>query len=247
MSQYHNPPIAEAICEFRFSQETKWDLTIPGLVYDKIKTEFPIKESKVDQQIEIKTDDKGGIQQNLKNSGSKAIFLAENRLSLIQVGQNLLSVNLLKPYPGWTAFRPKIRLAYDVINTVTEIKGIDRMALVYIDKIEIPGTTIEMEEYFKFYPHLSKDLPQTHSSFFVGCDFPYKNERDICKLQLSPALADKKNHIAFLMMTEYFLVKKNAIPPERALEWMDEAHTIVRDLFRGAITEKLENIFGRVE
>jgi uncharacterized protein (TIGR04255 family) len=245
MSQYRNPPIAEAICEFRFSQETKWEPNIHGLIYDKVKDQFPIKESRLDQQIEIKAD-ATGVQQNIKNTGQKTLFFANDRLSLIQVGQNLLSINCLKPYPGWSKFKPKIQFAYEIINSVTEIKGIDRMALVYIDKIEIPGETIEMEEYFKFYPHLSNELPQAHSSFFVGCDFPYNNERDICKLQLSSALPDKKENAAFLLTTEYFLAKKNAIDPENALDWMEESHKVVKGLFRGCITEKLEDIFGRV-
>ncbi|QMS90513.1 hypothetical protein HUN01_24125 [Nostoc edaphicum CCNP1411] len=35
--QYPNPPIEEAVCEFRFAPDPAWNLTIPGLFYEKIK------------------------------------------------------------------------------------------------------------------------------------------------------------------------------------------------------------------
>ncbi|MGQ0654564.1 MAG: TIGR04255 family protein [Betaproteobacteria bacterium] len=39
--KYKNPPIIEAICEFRFSETSPWDLTIPGLIYELVKDKFP--------------------------------------------------------------------------------------------------------------------------------------------------------------------------------------------------------------
>jgi uncharacterized protein (TIGR04255 family) len=41
--KYEKPPIIEAVCEFRFSGKSKWDLTIPGLIYDSVKDEYPQK------------------------------------------------------------------------------------------------------------------------------------------------------------------------------------------------------------
>lgn len=35
--QYRNLPIEEAVCEFRFAPGSAWNLTVPGLFYEKIK------------------------------------------------------------------------------------------------------------------------------------------------------------------------------------------------------------------
>jgi uncharacterized protein (TIGR04255 family) len=245
MSQYRNPPIVEAICEFRFSHDTKWDPTITGLLYEKLKKEFPIKESRLEQEIQIKGDQKGIKHRIIPTQ--KAVFLKENRLSLVQIGQNLLAINCLKPYPGWDAFRPQIKQAYDAISEITEITGIDRIALVYIDKMDIPEKQIDMKDYFKFYPQLGGELPQTHNNFVIGCDFPYNKNRDICKLQLTSALPEKKENLAFLLTTEYFLARKKSIPPAEAMDWINEAHTVLKGMFKGCITEKMENIFGRID
>lgn len=243
--KYKNPPIVEAISEFRFSKETPWDPTIPGSVYERIKEHFPVKENKIEQQLSLKAD-ASGLSQNFSTT-PRAVMLSKDKASLVQVGQRLISINHLKPYAGWENFRPKIELAYDTICEVTEIKGIDRLALVYVDRIEIPGDNIEMGEYYKFYPYLGSGLPQTHANFSVACAFPYHDERDFCKLQLTAAMPTKKDHLATLLTTEYFLMKKKSVSPDNAIEWMEQAHTKVRELFKGCITEKLENIFERID
>ncbi|MGV8088032.1 MAG: TIGR04255 family protein [Methanomicrobiales archaeon] len=244
MTQYRNPPIIEAICEFRFSPETKWDPTIPGLVYEKLKSGFPLRESRIEQEIEMRVDDKG-LKHHIKPS-QRAVILSENRKSLVQIGERILAINHLKPYPGWDNFRPKIHWAFEALKEATDIVGIDRIALVYIDKIEIPGKTVTMEEYFEFLPHLGSKLPQNYSSFIVGCEFPFNDKRDICKLQLTSAIPDNPKYSAFILTTEYFVPHKKAISPENALNWVEDAHTIVRDQFKGCITPKLEELFVTV-
>lgn len=244
--KFRNPPIVEAICEFRFSQDTKFDPTIPGLLYEKLNREFPIKESKFDQEIEIKADEKG-VRHWLKNPNLLAVFLSDDRKSLIQVGTNKLSIHHLKPYPGWEYFRPKIQMAFDAYNSIATIKGIDRIALVYIDKIEIPGNKINLKKYFNFMPFLGEGFTVPYTDFIVGCDFPYNDKRDICKLQLNSAMPDSKTNSACLLTTEYFLAKKKVVTKEKALEWVENAHTIVHGTFSNCITEELENLFERIE
>jgi len=244
MNLYRNPPIVEAICEFRFSQDTRWDPTIPGLLYDKIRIQFPNKESRVAQEIQFNVD-KEGLQHMVNNPNQMAVFLAPDRKSLVQIGPNRLSIHHLKPYPGWENFLPKIKQTYEVLSAITEIKGIDRLALMYIDKIEIPGKNVDMKQYFNFMPHLGERFSQPFTNFIVGCDFPYKDKRDICKLQLTSALPENKANVAFVMTTEYFLAQPKVISKDAALGWVEEAHTVVHNTFKNCITEKLEDLFGR--
>ena len=40
--RYRNPPIEEALCEFRFKPGRDWDLTIPGKLQAAIGEEYMI-------------------------------------------------------------------------------------------------------------------------------------------------------------------------------------------------------------
>ena len=41
--RYKNPPIEEALVEFRFAPGQEWDLTIPGKLHEKVKDSYPGK------------------------------------------------------------------------------------------------------------------------------------------------------------------------------------------------------------
>jgi uncharacterized protein (TIGR04255 family) len=38
--KYRSPPLVEALCEFRLTPDTPWDMTIPGLFYETVKHAF---------------------------------------------------------------------------------------------------------------------------------------------------------------------------------------------------------------
>ncbi|MGC8838175.1 MAG: hypothetical protein ACP5UM_07135 [Anaerolineae bacterium] len=38
--KYKDPPLMEAVCEFRLAADSPWDLTIPGLIYEKLYAAF---------------------------------------------------------------------------------------------------------------------------------------------------------------------------------------------------------------
>ena len=244
MVSYKNPPIVEAVCEFRFSKNTVWDSHIPSKLYEKIKDEFPNTEKRKEQHLKINTTEKG-IENSHLESTDRCVYLNNERTILIQIAPRMISISCLKPYPSWEVFREKIKLAYDILGELTEINEIDRIGLVYVDKIEIPEKRVELEEYFKFYPHLSNELPQVIGNFIIGCDFVYNEGRDLCRLQLTKAMPEKKENNAFLLTTDYFTAKVNSVKPGDAINWIEDAHIEIKKIFIGCITEKSEDLFNK--
>ena len=51
--KYLNPPIVEAVCEFRFTSDTQWDLAVSGLLYKKIKDDFTNRMKIIIQYVDI--------------------------------------------------------------------------------------------------------------------------------------------------------------------------------------------------
>ncbi|MBR1369584.1 hypothetical protein RJ53_08825 [Methanocalculus chunghsingensis] len=243
MNDYRNPPIVEAVCEFRFSSDTPWEQDLPDRFYDAVKDQFPIRESKKGQSLEIKADNTG-IEGHRVETIEIQVFLAQDRRMLIQLGPRGLSINCLRPYPSWEGFRPLIHQTYETISSLTSVRGLDRIGILYVDKIEIPGEKIRLEDYFTFYPHLGEGLPKDLMNFMVGCDFAYR-DRDVCRLKLTRAMPEKPGNSAYLLTTDYFLARKDTVKPDDACAWVEEAHAAVKSLFKGCITKKLEEIFNQ--
>lgn len=243
--KYNNPKIMEAVCEFKFADDTKWDITIPGLIYEDVRAEFPKKTQRTQQEINISTaqGSSGKMQSQIRKS-EIASFLTNNEKTLINIGPRTLSVNQMKPYLTWADFKSHIEYAFAALNKRVEISSIQRIGLRYINKIDIPGREVDLDNYFEFRPFLGPNLPQSHNNFILGCAFSFIDERDICKVQLRDVVPEDETTLAFLLDIDYYLAKPQSIAPNQSLNWVEQAHSEVEKIFEGCISESLREILG---
>lgn len=239
--KYRNSPIIEAVCEFQFGQDSPWDLAILGLVYEKLRRTFPIRRSAKMLSVGI-SEVKGEFR-----TTDRMHFLRKDEKALVQVGQHLVSINQLKPYTSWQKFLPLIKKGVEAYREVAAPESIHRIGLRYINRIEIPATPIEMEDYFEFRPFIGAKLPQDHGPFMVGIQVVYEDSRDSLKIELSSAHSEKPNVLAATLDLDYFLVKPGAVQLDGVFKWAKVAHARIEDAFEGCITSRLRKIFREVK
>ncbi len=195
--KYRNPPLIEAVIEFRIMPDSPWDLTIHGLIYEKIKKTFPHKEQRLIQEVDINQGPKG-IEQEVRFS-ERSFFFTNDKRMFVQIGPHLLAINCLKPYPSWSEFRPRIEEAFNALVTSIDIKGFARIGHRAINRVEVPVLPLNLDDFFEFRPFLGTRLPQDMRSFIIGCVLPFFEDRDLCKVQLTNAVAETSSHSAFLL------------------------------------------------
>lgn len=237
MTDLQHSLIQEAVCEFRFAKDTEWNGDLPSVLYNKLKDEFPEKKQKITHKFEFRTN-KNEIGSQKIDPVTNNVFLSKNGKILIQIYPRMISVNCLRPYPSWELFSQKIDLVYSSLQEIIEIEKIDRIGLLYVYKIEIEEETLNLGDYFNFYPHLSPELPQVIENFIVGCEFTYKNGAELLKLDLGRTFPSKKDSKAFLLREEYYTAPARSIQSADAIDWIENAHHELKKLFNGCITEK---------
>jgi len=241
--KYAKPPIVEAVCEFRLTPETRWDLTVPGLLYERLKGSFPQKEQRMIPEVEL-IQGPEGLQQQIRTSERIMLFTKDKKM-LVQVGPRLLAINVLKPYPHWEGFKPRIEMAWQSLQAAIEVQGLERIGLRYINHIELPAQSVELAEYFEFYLSVGQRLPQQMVSFLAGAEFSYADDRDHCRVQLTP-IPGSGGKSLFMLDIDYFLARARAVEVVDALAWVEEAHDRVKEVFEGCITDKLRAMFEEV-
>ena len=237
---YPDPPVVEAVCEFIFSSDTPWDSTVPGLLYEKIKQDYPIKETRNRQSI----DTSRGNKQQIEVVEGIA-FISADRNSQILTVPRIVAIVYTKPYPSWDIFFKRIKEIYKYINDIQPITNIDRIGLMYVDKIIIPSQepTLDLEEYFNFRPELGENSPFEMINFSLDCTLTFNDNRDICRVSLRDAMAKDKTESVFILSTDYSIAMPKTIEPSSAIEWIDSAHTSLIEVFESSITEKTRDIF----
>jgi uncharacterized protein (TIGR04255 family) len=245
VKKYANSPIVEAVCEFRFTKDTKWDQTIPGLFYEKVKSEFPNKKENVVRNIEIMSGPEDKVEHKI-NSITQIQFLREDGKEFFQLGQNSLSVHKLKPYVSWEDFKPAIEKGCNALVETIETVGIERIGLRYINQIDIPSNTpVKLEDFFEYRPFFGENLPKEMKSFLVGCMLPFNGERDLCNLKFSSG-GSPQGDSRFMLDFDYSLAKPNSVRFEDGMDWIEQAHANLDVLFEGCITDKLRELFGEI-
>ena len=242
--KYKSSPIIEAICQFQFEPDTSWDLTIPGLVYEKVQHTFPERNQVA--QINI------GFTVNAGNIGPQIgtspliQFLRKDGNALIQVGQHFLSINQLKPYTSWQDFLPLIEEGLQAYRETAHPKKLQRVALQYINRIEFEHS-VKLEDYLNFYPYLGKDLPQTHGAFVVGVQIPYEDLRDLMNLQLITTTSESPTATTLLLDLNYMLVKPEEVAIDDIIKWINQAHSQIENTFEACLTDHLRLGFEEVK
>lgn len=233
--RYPKPPLAEAVCEIRFDPTREWDWTVPGLLYDKIKHEFP--EKKLQNTIELSLGGQQGSQQ-FKGAVSQMQFLTSDKGTMVQVGPDVLSVRVVAEYPGWEVFSPLIARMADLYRSIADPKAVARIGLRYVNRIVIPGEGFEIPEYFNFYPRIPEVLPQSHGPFVVGVLFGYDEQRDVLNVRLGNV-----EPAGLVLDLDYYLSKPGAVGLDRVSEWVNIAHDRLETMFEACITDKTRNLF----
>ncbi len=237
---YRNPPIIEAVCEFRFEPSQPWDWTVIGLVYDRIKDEFPEKRQRNDIQLAIHAQGAEITQQ------FQMQFWRKDNKALVQVGVDLLTVNLLKPYPNWQTFKDLIVRMLTIYKDITCPKGFRRIGLRYINRIDPPEEKVKIEDYLSTYPIVPSDMPQTYAHWFQRIVIPFERSNGLLVLHAGSIHDEQQQRLAFLLDLDFGTLKGEKVPLDQAMDWLEQAHTMVEQVFESCITDKARMLFEEV-
>jgi uncharacterized protein (TIGR04255 family) len=240
--KYGNPPIVEVVVEFRFVPAELWDLTVPGLVYDRLRGQFPRKRLLKVLESEAAAES-AGIRQEFRLA-DRMQFLREDEKGFVQVGPDLLAVNHLAPYPTWEGFVPLVHDALVAYIGIARPKGLRRIGLRYVNRIVIPANPVELADYLNFRPFIGPGLPQRMSGFILGVQTPYDDGRDILRLQLTTDEPGALDSVVVLLDMDYFMARPEAVLLSKALEWIATAHSRVQEAFEACINDRLRTLFS---
>jgi len=241
---YPTPPIMEALCELRFQPGQPWDWTVPGLFYGHVREDFPVKTQQ--NVMEMSMEAKGGevVTPTVKGGIARMQFHSEDKLRQMGVGPDLLSVHVLRPYPGLEVFRQLIDRAFRVYQDVAAPVGVKRIGVRYINRVDIPQDTIELADYFVEPPRIPESLPQAMNAFVsrieVACD-------DNTRLLLTLASTDSGQPglmSALLDLDVIFNAGDEALPLDEALKKVEHLRGLERDAFEALITDKTRELFN---
>ena len=100
--------------------------------------------------------------------GIRGYFLkSADDKTIVQFRVDGFTVNRLRPYNSWEELFPQAMELWDLYCTISKPEVITRLAVRYINRIELPSDPFTFEEYLRAAPIVPPELPQDVSSFLT--------------------------------------------------------------------------------
>jgi uncharacterized protein (TIGR04255 family) len=240
--RYKNPPIEEALVEFRMVPGQDWDLTIPGKLHERVKASYqgkPRQQKLFQASVQAVHGEPTGL---AMHEGVVRVQLVDSDgRKLLSLGADVLSVNVLKPYDSWENFKPRIDDALRAYVDVSGAEKVSRIGVRYINKVVLEGTDIDLPKYFLCGPSVPPGLPRRVGGFLNRAEHVFE---DGVKVLVTFASIDAgENKSAFLLDLD--VVWEGAVPLDTnaALEKVDDLHEREGIAFEALITDETRAIF----
>jgi uncharacterized protein (TIGR04255 family) len=240
--KYKNPPIVEALCEFRFEPREAWNLTVPGLVFQALREVYD------GQPKERRTFEAGikleGPDISVRHAVAAVQVPDKNNTKLLSIGPDVLSIHVMRPYPNWEGFKPLIESGLKAYAEVTKPAGIRRIGVRYINRLEYPIPALGPEALVESYPAVHEPAEQELHGFISRVEMTYKNRPFRLVRTFASARAEKEDHGSLLLDLDAIGTwEGQVLSVEQSMPVVDELRDVERAAFEAFITDKARELF----
>lgn len=245
--RYKNPPIEEALCEFRFQSDQDWDPTIPGKIHIELSDEY-VRKPKEHRGLGWEWN---AQERHLKlNEGlARVHFRSDDGTRMIGVGPNVLSTHMLRPYhnptlpdiSGWGEFRKRIEQALDVYWKTLQPSGVHRVGVRYINKILVPRSGLAAGDYLRCALPQVGDLPTNLNSSVSRAEYNYADGIRLILSQRSTEVPENQNE--YLLDIDVIWEGQESVSQEEAMKLAGDLRARERMVFESVITDKARELF----
>ncbi|MBC8507632.1 MAG: TIGR04255 family protein [Chloroflexi bacterium] len=231
-----NPPLVEALCEFRFAEDSAWDWVLPGQLYEIIRADFPKRAQIQGFGMQVQALPKAKPVASVHPAPERVQFIRSDDSAMVQVGFNLLAINQLRPYSSWTEFSALIMQIYEEYCSIAGETSFNRIGLRYINHLV---ATENIADTLTVTPPLAGQLTRPLRSFFQRYDLQY-DEPDGILVHQTGTLQNEENQPVFVLDIDFGSTSvQDLSTPELVRHWLDQAHDRVYEAFAASLSESL--------
>ena len=239
---YKKPPIIEAVIEIRFADSIN-DQQLEKLI-SKQKSKFNIQKiEEVELKISPQAEASAHAETKTNLVGYKLISNTDTS-NIVQVKNNAISVSRLPPYEGWPALLDDLKKYYSWY-TNKKFKPLNRIGVRYINRIDIPADEgkIEIEDYFKIFPHVPKTKFPDMNRFLVQTVAAIDNDK-LLTINLHSTPSPLLKHVSMIFDLDVAQQTNLPINESKLFELLE----VIRDkkdaFFEDLLTPKCKRLFS---
>ncbi len=238
---YQKPPITEAIIDLRVELPAEIGLTALSKAREGEEATYPTVEPlhAVFGQMQI------GPQVSA-TAGSQHIgylFRSGDGRQIYQARLDGFTMSRLAPYEDWSALRGEARKLWDIYRTVTKHPKMTRLAVRYINRIDIPYPFQDFKEYLRTVPEVSPDLPQGLAGYFMHLEIPFEDIKSLALINQTIIEPASQNVVSVVLDIDIFRTVDLPADEEGNWAFLEELRLRKNQVFEACITDRARGLF----
>ncbi len=247
-THYSNAPITEAIIDLRVIQAQGFSLDNLAAIQETEADRYPNRQSEVVYSGRMYVEEAEGplqTESDYQQTGFRLVSQDKRETFIARLDGFVYSIQA--PYDRWETFRDEARRLWSSYLAVSDVQGITRAAVRYINQLNLPGAGVEMKDYLRTVPEVSPDYPYGGlTGFFMQLQIPQPDLR--CMLILNEAPAEPPNPDTVSIRLDFDLFREQFDQPwkvdevDAVWEFMERLHQRKNEIFEASITEETRRL-----
>ncbi|MBN4054537.1 TIGR04255 family protein [Nitrospira defluvii] len=242
---FKNAPITEAILDVRVNLPTETTLETLATFQDEIKTNYPRKIERIIVEGNFTLNPKPGSQSVAQTSSeiNGYMFYSQDGKQVVQARRDGFTFSRLKPYDRWETLRDNAKEMWELYKKIASPEVITRVALRYINRIEIPRPIRDLKEYILTVPEIAPGIPQALQSLFMRLEIPDPKMR--CISIITETVADSTNDTILPFIFDIDVIHQASLDVTSNDVWerLEDLRTVKNKIFFESITPKSSALF----
>jgi uncharacterized protein (TIGR04255 family) len=241
MLNYQKAPITEALIDLRVELSSQIEPSILRQIQDSVSSIYPGCEALIDLEQQIQAG--SGVTATASQTHIGYRFLSGDRKHIFQARLDGFTFSRLAPYGEWKIFRDEARCLWELYRAIAKPKTINRVAVRYINLLNLPLPLNDFRDYLRTVPEVSPDLPQGLRDYFMQLQIPQEDLEGMLLLNeaIIPSSAD--NVVSVLLDIDLFCNVNFSSDEDRCWSLLEKLRLRKNEVFEACITDKARELF----
>lgn len=239
-THYSKAPITEAVIDLKVNLAADTNVSALEGLAGSLQQDYPERQ---DLMI-IQGQFQGG--QNVAATASQSLtgyrYISEDKKQILQAKLDGFSFSRLAPYKNWESFRDETQRLWALYVTAIQPEGIQRLAVRYINRLDLPLPLEDFKDYLQTVPEISSALPQGLSNFFLQLEIPQEDLQGTLVLNealIPPASGDV---VSVVLDIDLFCLVDFSCYDDTLWDLLEKLRVRKNEVFESCITDKTRRL-----
>lgn len=238
----NNAPIVEALIDIKYKLSDNFDLNLFKKFAEKKQSIF--KTSKLIRELEaeiIRGEEINKLSHKDELVGYRLI--SNDGKKILGLQKKNFTFSILKPYTNWKDLVNQAKEYWTKINKIIEAEHIHRVAVRYINNLNIKPPINEFSDYLTSPPTIHPNLPQAVSSFLTRIVLPNPEKKITAIITQSLTSGDYSKSVPIILDIDVFQINNKGYNELEIWQTLEIIRDYKNDIFFNSITKRQLEVY----